>query len=190
MYLFDRESQTKTSWSWTPISSKAEPGMRLSQKADLKGDSDGASSTQWMRKGSFGMPGFVKLVHPQLSCLRKVLCLPGQPLFCCKGMLYPFRWVCACCTGKKWECIYTFMNIFKLQSTREREEGAWYHSPEIGELGYRQDPVSIPKTAYAFYVKWALQKMKLQVILPVTVSSICFCWFTGIWLMCFKIALR
>lgn len=105
------------------------------RKQTWKGGSDGAFSTRWMRKASFGTSGFVKLVHPQFLCLRNVLCLPGQPLFCHEGMFHPFRWVCAFCKErKKGGCIYTFLNIFKSQSTRGREGGAWCCSLEIGKL--------------------------------------------------------
>lgn len=97
---------------------------------------------------------------------------------------------------KKEVRMYLHVYEYFQASPNQREgRGAWRHSLRLGNKGnsHRQEfqhPVSTPRTACAFYSKWPLQKMKLPVMLPITVSSICFCWFTGIWLMCFKIALR
>lgn len=59
----------------------------------------------------------------------------GQALCHCRGMFHLLRAVHAFCKGKKkWGCAYIFMNIFKLQSTRQREGGGWCNDLEIGEL--------------------------------------------------------
>lgn len=106
----------------------------LLRKQTWKGNS-GTFSTPWIR-----LLWDVRLVHPQLSCLRKVLCLLGQPVFCLKDTLPPFRWACAFCKGKKkWGCIYTFISIFKLQLSRRKEGGAWWWNLEIEEISYRQE---------------------------------------------------
>lgn len=84
------------------------------RKQTWKGDSDGASSRQWMQKGSFGMSSWSTLS----SCVsEKYFVYQEQSLFCQEGMLHLSGQVCAFCKGKKeMRMYYTLTNILKLQS--------------------------------------------------------------------------
>lgn len=75
-------TETRTSGGWAPVSAKAEPGMFFSQKAGWKGESDGASSTLQLRKGSLGQgaPSSALMGQDRLCAAEECFILSGYSM--------------------------------------------------------------------------------------------------------------